>query len=419
MMVNAGTAKMDITPRKSIPLAGFGFRKGGFEGISHPIFLRILLIENLLFISGDLLWWDSNKVERLKEQIHRRWEIMWDCIFFCATHSHSGPQTSLEFPFLGQTDEEYLTWMEDQLWIGIDKAISCSEPVTVEHGRSECNIGVFRRKNVNDRIEMGPNYELNVDQEVMVLHFKTLQQKTKAVMVNYACHPTTTGDNRVSSEYTGIAMEQIESELGGDAVSLFLQGCCGDIRPNLVENDQFYRGNDEDVCNLGSKLSTSVLCVLNESMKSLVCGSFQTKTIYIALPLQPIPDYEQLMSDIQSENVSKSRWARLLLDEPNRMSNTRKLEITKIDLFDHFCLMTMNAEMVAEYGNFIKSLAGQHQHIMPVGYCNGMIGYVPTRIQLQEGGYESVDFIYAFGLPSPFAYEIEGIIKKQLIKLIQ
>jgi hypothetical protein len=38
---------------------------------------------------------------------------------------------------------------------------------------------------------------------------------------------------------------------------------------------------------------------------------------------------------------------------------------------------------------------------LPLGYSNGMVGYVPTAAQIAEGGYEGDSSSVSFGLPAP------------------
>ena len=48
-----------------------------------------------------------------------------------------------------------------------------------------------------------------------------------------------------------------------------------------------------------------------------------------------------------------------------------------------------------------------------------MIGYLATEEQLLEGGYESEDFIYYFGLPGKYSIEIDNIIKGAMIECVE
>lgn len=72
--------------------------------------------------------------------------------------------------------------------------------------------------------------------------------------------------------------------------------------------------------------------------------------------------------------------------------------------------------MVQGYGEYIKSL---NPRVLALGYSNGMIGYIPTQIQLMEGGYEAEEFIYYFGLPAPFHIKTEKEIQNAIENILE
>ncbi|WP_054708623.1 hypothetical protein [Bacillus sp. JCM 19041] len=92
------------------------------------------------------------------------------------------------------------------------------------------------------------------------------------------------------------------------------------------------------------------------------------------------------------------------------------LEVQHISFGKDLRWMCFNAEMAGAYGEYIKSL---DSNCLPLGYCNGMIGYVATRQQIEEGGYEALNFIVFFQKPHPFQGEIETTIKDQTAKMLK
>src|SRR5687768_5854445 len=102
IQLKLGTAKVDITPVKPLPLAGFMHRIGDFASISLRLYARIFFFQTedtlgetqkALFISADLIWWGSERIASLNDQIRKRWGIEKNSIILHATHTHSGPQT--------------------------------------------------------------------------------------------------------------------------------------------------------------------------------------------------------------------------------------------------------------------------------------------------------------------------------------
>lgn len=419
-----GTAKIDITPQKPVPLAGFDGRKGNFQGILHRLYARILFFQqqnpqgdkrSALLVSADIIWWDTELTNRIKRRLRHRWGLEESFVLLHATHTHSAPQTSRRFtPSLGECDDDYIQLLEARLFEGIEMASNRMEAVFVERGKGECRIGIHRRKWVDGEMRMAPNEEGPVDPQVNVVRFYTAKEKTKALLIHYACHPTTTEDNYVSSEFPGVAMERIENALGEDVVSAFLQGCCGDVRPALIQKGNFYRGSDSDVRRFGKILADEVLSVLQKPMKQLDSCELGSRKIEILLPFQDLPEITYLEKHKDDSSVL-GEWSRLLLKEPARIQPGILLEMVLIRLADGLSLLAMNGEIVTSYGLFTKNeFAGS---VLPVPYSNGMIGYVPTAAQVEEGGYESKESFFYFGLPAPFHPSLETEICKAILDL--
>jgi hypothetical protein len=423
-LLKLGTAKIDITPAHALPLAGFKDREGNFEGVDHRLYARIFYYEKessegrraALLVTADLIWWGDDLVGRLRQVMKQRFGLDPSSVILHATHTHSGPQTSMRFtPSLGLMDASYITQLEEKLLEGIEEARSRLEPVTIHRGSGKCGIGIYRRKRVDGVVVMAPDKSGPTDPEVSVVRFCGENGSTKAVLVHFACHPTTTIDNRVSSEFPGVAMERVERALGGDAVAGFLQGCCGDIRPNLVRNGDFFRGSDAEVRRLGADLAEVVLDVLERPMRALQAAALHSKRLYVPLRFQKLPGLDEL-NELSTGTGLMGEWSRLLLREPDRLRQSVPMELALVELADGLSLLAMNGEVMVEYGLFVKQqFAGQ---VLPVPYSNGMIGYVPTAAQVKEGGYEPEESQYYFGLPAPFHPSLEAALRSGILKLI-
>lgn len=391
-MLELGTAKVDITPRFPVPLAGFAFRSGVFDGVVTPLFARIFCFRSrssapVILVSADLIWWGSDRMASLRKRIR----VVGGenaAIVLHGTHSHSGPQTSeILSPEIGRASPEYLKSLEDTVLRGIEAALAALEPVTVERGLGRCEIGIYRRRLVDGVIQMAPNPAGPNDTECIVIRFRTLSGATKSLLVHFTCHPTTTAANLVSAEFCGAAMTTIEGSLGDNVIAAYLQGCCGDIRPALIRDDQFYRGDAEDVERLGSELSRAVLGVLSGPMQPCESGPCSSGQSELPLFLETLPDHPGV-----------------------------PLEMTKIMLGRDLGLLTFNAEMVLQYGLLVKQRSGGT--MLPLAYSNGMIGYVTTQQQLEEGGYESRGAFPYFGMPGPFDASTEGRIEIAIESLL-
>jgi hypothetical protein len=169
-------------------------------------------------------------------------------------------------------------------------------------------------------------------------------------------------------------MTRLESERGVTAG--FLQGCCGDIRPALIREGEFYRGGQADVRELGDVLAGAVLSRLSE-------------------PLD-----EHSLAPVQSSRTQ------LPLEFEDGSQPPAPMELSCFGLALGLSFITFNAEMVVAYG-FLAKLLG----LLPLAYTNGIIGYVTTALQLEEGGYESRGAFPYFNMPAAFSSTTESAMR--------
>lgn len=412
MSIILGTSQIEITPPLPIPLAGFAHRVGTAKEMHSSLYLKTYFFERdeqvMILLIGDVIWWDGKLVEQWKKKIETEFGIPGTCICFHSTHNHSGPQTSKEFThFLGLVDEGYMESLEGKILTSIDEASRNKEVVTAKKFHTNCELNVNRRKIEGTRVVMKPNREGSCDSYLTVITFENDIRDVKAMLIHYTCHPTTTDANVVSSEFPGQCCTVLKEQYKGTVIG-FLQGCCGDVRPAFIRNDEFYRGSIQDMEKMGKELATHVLRALENGGSELsLQGEFHSEVRKIPLVFKRgyacNTEFERL-PDVQKA------W-QLHQEKVWRDVEFVELEVQILQVGHDLLFLGFNGEMVQEYGLEVKRM---NWNALPMGYSNGMIGYVPTSIQLREGGYEAEDFIYYFGLPAPFQPIIEEVIKKEI-----
>ncbi|MCQ6562397.1 neutral/alkaline non-lysosomal ceramidase N-terminal domain-containing protein [Paenibacillus mendelii] len=398
LQLSVGTAKVDITPPFALPLAGFASRNNRkFETINSRLYVRTFYFQQCpsdgskllsLLVSADILFWSEELADQLRMRIERQWGIAVDAIILHATHTHSGPAISMRTVGLGEPDPEYLAFLEQAVIQSVEQAIGDAEPVSIQMGKGVSEISVNRRKWDGNQIVLAPNVEGVTDPELRVYVFATSAGRRKGVLTHYACHPTLSDRNSVSSEFCGYAMEQLESRHDPLTVYAYLQGCCGDINPVRPE---FVGANQDVISIVGQRFADDVEAILSGELEWLEPNVLTGRRSIAVLPFAEIPEQ-------QGELRKQARF-----------------EITKLTIADGLTFIAMNGEMVVEYGLFLKSCS---PGLVPLAYSNGMIGYITTAKQLQEGGYEPIESVTYFGLPCPFDQAVEAEVKRQLMAII-
>jgi hypothetical protein len=192
-----------------------------------------------------------------------------------------------------------------------------------------------------------------------------------AVLMHAVCHPCffTWGDKgtqpypngypMMSADFPGEAQSFVEMCYGQKTSAMFLQGCAGDIRPNLPGYP--YRCADEaDIQWAGRDLGSAVVRSLARSV---------TRE-----QLKQRPSYYQI------------RMASTVVSLPGKEGRiSAELSALKIG---PYLLLTMPGEPMVEYGFKLEKAIADRAIPIIVGYANGNLGYIATADAYEVGGYE-------------------------------
>jgi hypothetical protein len=425
-----GTAKAIITPPIGTPLAGFGFRDHGSEAVLDDLELRVFWLQHetddtrtACIVCADIIGFDAALATQLKKRLTDDHPLGSVSILLCASHTHSGPQTCSNMIGVGVLVPEVVTSIHDAILAAVLSARMELHPVQLNLVRVLLEgYSINRRVIVDGRATSGPNPTGERDDEVSSIVFSdAATSEIRALLYHFTCHPTTMGSYMISSEYPGVARRHIEKRLGERVAAGFLPGCFGDVRPNCtyIGGKQFRRGQPEDVATFGTALGEAVLSSLTSA--KLTGSQRQTTSLrsgesVIHLPHLQVPTEAELLRSVELSTGVTYVWAKRLLAHPPLDSS--QLVIQRLDLTDEITLLTMGGEVCCGYGRYIKQLPGS-RNILPLGYTNGIVGYIPTAEMFSEGGYEVFDSTVYFGLPSPFSIETDQKIRAGIRKLME
>jgi hypothetical protein len=409
-MLLVGAAAADITPANPMPLAGFGHRLKPFVDVARPIKVRALVFERegvrAAVVSADLLGWSGDLVASLRPQIEQAIGVKPELLLLHATHTHCGPQVSSLVSLEPPSDQPYLAELAKRTVDVATRAAADLAPATASLGHSECRIGIHRRLERDGQIVMAPNPVGPIDPVVTVASFRRGSDRPPAFLVHYTCHPTTSDETRISPDYPGTALDQLETEWGEGSIGAFIQGCTGDIRPALTKDGNFYRGTQEDVDRLAAEFASAIRAAVGGEQTPLGEVQIEGRRELVDLPYARLPESDEL-ADLAERNDQTGKWARYLLANLEWKSGHVELELARLTLAQGLGLLALNAEPVVAYGFKIRELS--RGKVLPVGYSDALWGYLPTAAQLMEGGYEATGAFRLFGMPSPLAPSAEQL----------
>lgn len=384
--LQAAVAKVDITPPPETPVVG---HVRPTNGVRDPIRAGVLLLKNeqtqAAIVTLDLINAPTEMVSMLRDAIAEQAAVPRENILVAASHNHSGPGWSRESDWSRETTAK----------IGAAAGAAARElrPVTIGYGEDSIDFNINRRKVINGRAVVRLNPEGPCDHRVKVLRIddgRTLEPMT--VLMHAVCHPCvfTWGDKltpphpngypRISADFPGEAQNFVETVYGPQTRALFLQGCAGDIRPNLP-GVPYRCGDEADIKWTGRSLGCAVVRAADRSVVREELA--RRKSIY---PLKCASSVIQL---------------------PGK---TGKLdcEMQALRIGDYL-LLTIPGEPMVEYGFQIEEAIADRAIPIVIGYANGSLGYICTAESHQYGGYEPN--------ASPLLPEAEPLILEELGRL--
>ncbi|MFN4258295.1 MAG: hypothetical protein ACK4RK_03305 [Gemmataceae bacterium] len=363
--LKAGVAKVDITPAADASVVG---HVRATNGIRDPLHGGVLVLNNgqlqVVIVTLDLLGVRDEMVQMLRDAIAEKTGTPRENILVTASHNHSGPGWT--------ATSDWGRALVEKLADAAQLAAKGMRPVTIGYGEDRIDFNINRRKVINGRAVVRLNPDGPCDHRVKVLRLDDgTSLAPLAVLMHAVCHPCvfTWGDKltppypqgypKISADFPGEAQRFVEMVYGERTKTLFLQGCTGDIRPNLP-GFSYRCGDEADIRWCGRNLGCAVVRAADRSVvrEELM----KRKTIY---PLKC---------------VSK------ILMLPGKKGEVR-CELQAL-LIGDFLFLTMPGEPMVEYGfNLEKAIADRAIPIV-VGYANGHIGYICTAASHKEGGYE-------------------------------
>ncbi len=415
--ISAGIATVNITPNEPVLMGGYGGREGRSSGANDPLLATALVLDDdanrvglvavdLLNVSREL----TGRVRRqLADQGHR-----FDEFLLVASHTHAGPYMSARafdispsFPV-----DDDISDVEASIEAGIVDAVGTAarslSPSSLRVGTATVS-GVAENRRAaggvsgNVRVPFGP-----VDEEVVAVYLEPAEGDP-AILYNFACHPVcTTGQELLlSADWPGYARTHITAA-HSDAAVLFLNGATGDINPAGGP------GGDEDetpydfMDRVGAAVAEGVLAAIDNATAdtgaSLTGAPLRTDGIGLTLPTKrtpPATDLRALIEELKREREACQEAG----DDVGARSLTYRLqharELCAIAEWDATSLpnrmpyieigelgiLGMPGEVHVRHGLRFKR-AATVDHLMPVGYVNDYVGYLPTLTDLEHVGYE-------------------------------
>jgi len=268
-----GITRVDITPPIGIYSRTWGAAKSDVaQSVHRPLTLSALVCSpsdggrTLVLVDADLSWWQPlNVFHAFQQRLLKELSIDSADFIFGVAHTHAAPPLMVAEESL-PGGELLNTWLEDifqSTLAAVREALANQFEALVDWHHGTCQLATLRDLpepgGDSLRVVCGYNPSKQADDTLLVGRVSDAEGKLRAVVVNYACHPTTLAweNTSISPDYLGTMRETIEKATS--AVALFVQGASGELSPRYQ-----YVGDTKVADRHGRQLAFAALAVLND-----------------------------------------------------------------------------------------------------------------------------------------------------------
>jgi hypothetical protein len=366
----------------------------------------------------DLITMPRHIVDAARKLIEKEGGIPGSHVMISATHTHTGPvlvRGSARDKLDGADNDlgrRYSEMLPELIAQSVREAVKRLAPVRVSAaiGREE-QLAFNRRFWMRDGSlswnprKRDPNIVRPagpVDPDVHVTIFETTKGTSVATYVNYAMHPDTTGGTVISADYPGVLARLLAEYKGSESVTLFANGCCGNLNHrNIAWDDR--QSSPTEAKRLGTILAGAVFRTLPQ-LAPATPGALRAKQELVRLPLAPITDDDVAKAKDVANRTRADKPATFMekvqafkvLDVAGRNGQPIEVEVQVIALGNELAWVSLPGEIFVELGLDIKK-ASPFRYTMIAELANGAIGYIPNRSAYTEGNYEVVSARCASG----------------------
>ncbi|MGE5191852.1 MAG: PVC-type heme-binding CxxCH protein [Deltaproteobacteria bacterium] len=400
-----GVARVDITPDYPVRLSGFAFRRAESEGVRQKIWAKALAIgadddRPAVLITVESLGIPDRITAEIAGRLQKKAGLDPARLAVTFSHTHTAPMLSgvcstlFGMPIPQEHQEHidrYTRELTDKLEEVALAALKDRQPARLAWGVGKVDLAM------NRRTKGGP-----VDHELPVLVVRDPAGKIRVIYLSYACHCVTLSDNKISGDWAGYALEQIERSHPG-AIALASIGCGADSNPRSGVT-----GDKGEVAEAqGVEIAAEVDRVLKGALRA-VTGPLEIQRERIDLAFAALPTRDEFAEKGKKQDVigyhARVQLARLERGEALRTKISYPVQSWAFG--DSLAMVFLPGEVVVDYSLRLKrELNGRRLWVN--AYSNDAPCYIPSERILKEGGYEGGGAMVYYDQPTRLASGLE------------
>lgn len=408
--MQAGFAKIDVTPAYSVPLGGYGnTHERMHQNVLDPIYAICVAISDgetkALIYNLDQVGFDEDLTAECKEAIFASCGVPRENILFNSSHTHSAPDLLSELECIKNYRKELAEKVISIAPLALADLEECE--ILIGSGRVE-GLTFVRRYLLSDGSYGGDNFgdfvnntiighESAVDDVMQVIRFAR-KSKKDVLLVNWQGHPHRTGGGKkldLSSDLVEHFRRGVEGEHG--VLMAFLQGCGGNINHHSRVEEEMRADTHIEV---GSALAEGIRPILAglrrvhggkiRSVISTFTGDVNHAWDHKVPVAQEIVDHRKTHKQKETTVFAKEKGFNSVYHASAVIRRSQMPETYSFPLgalsFGDVCIAWTPNELYDTTGKHLKATS-PFEMTFVCGYTNGRAGYMPTIKAFAHGGY--------------------------------
>lgn len=413
----AGVAVADITPPTGWRMSGYFYERLN-TSTSNPLQAKAVVFvqgdQSAALVICDLIGISPQVSREARRLASEKTGIPAANIAVIATHTHTGP---LYFSALrehfhkravaehGRDPHETIDYpklLVEKIVETVVRAKAAARPVQIEVGVAvEKRLSFNRRFHMKDgTVRFNPGQQNPdivrpagpIDPDVGILLLREPGgEKPVANLTVFALHLDTVGGTAYGADYPWYLERDLRKTLGGELVSLFGTGTCGDI--NHIDVTTKDRRRAEEI---GSTLAATVLAERSK-LRRVDRPSLAVRSETVSVTMQQFTEAQVAKAAADMAGIGTREMPFLdqvetykIMDIQWRGAGTLPLEVQVFRLARDVAVVTLPGEVFADLGLAIKK-ASPFKTTLVIELANDAPGYIPTKKAFTEGSYETVN----------------------------
>jgi len=406
--IRAGAAQRAITPAPGAHLAGYFHDRVG-QTVRDDLYARALVIqsgaERVAFVTCDLISVCSAVTEAARQMIEKETGIKANHVLVSATHTHTGPETRLGR--VVPADPAWLERLPRLIADAVKDAASSMFKATLHPGGAQdadlAHNRLFRMKDGTEKFGPGgdPTKVAGVagpiDPELLALKVVDADGRVRALVVNYALHVDVIGGGSatfISADWPGEMAKAVAGMYGGQCVTLFMNGCCGDINHHpYLKQTALPRGGPLKAIQLGRALGGLAVNAA-EKGEPVTDGKVAAMLDTLKVPYYEVDDKMRAHAAELAKKEKPSDFERHLIQRVSAWDLGGKAEDVPVHAIrvGNCAFVGLPGEIFVRWGMEIKKWSPA-QFTFVCELANHWVGYVPTIEQAVRGGYGAMPIL--------------------------